>query len=139
MNKVIILGNLTADPEMRATQNGDSVCNFTVAADRRFQKAQDGGKITDFFRIKAWGKLGDSCNQYLAKGKKVGVIGELQARMYKDNNGDMRMSLDVNASEIEFLTPKEKAEQQQAPAAAPSGSGDFLDGFDDINSDDIPF
>ncbi|MDO4493626.1 MAG: single-stranded DNA-binding protein [Clostridia bacterium] len=151
MNKIFIVGNLTADPELRATPNGASVCTFTVAVDRRFQRGNNGEKTTDFFRINAWRQLGENCSKFLAKGRKVAVIGELQARTYQDRNGETRMSLDVSADEVEFLSPK-------GDGGSYSGNGggnysgrtnnqqnrntdDFFgaDGFTDIQSDDIPF
>lgn len=112
MNKIILIGNLTRDPEMRATSNGVTVCSFTIAVNRRF--AQQGGeRVTDFFRINAWRQMGESCGKYLAKGRKVAVTGELQPRSYVDRNGETRFALDVNASEVEFLTPRGTGGQAQ--------------------------
>ena len=71
MNKIILTGNLTRDPETRATGNGATVCSFSIAVNRRFAQ-QNGEKVTDFFRINAWRQLGDTCAKYLAKGRKVG-------------------------------------------------------------------
>lgn len=128
MNKIILIGNLTADPTLRATQSGTSVCQFTIAVNRRFP-GPDGQKQTDFFRINTWRQLAESCNKYLSKGKKVAIIGELQARTYEANDGTTRMSLDVSADEVEFLSPKEE------PKPAPADP----DTFDDVSSDDLPF
>ena len=105
MNKIVLIGNLTHDPDTRSTPNGVTVCSFTIAVNRRFA-SQGGEKQTDFFRINAWRQLGDVCSRYLAKGRKVAVIGELQARTYEAKDGTTRMSLDVSADEVEFLTPK---------------------------------
>ena len=136
MNKITLIGNLTHDPEVRSTPNGVTVCTFTIAVNRRF--AQQGGeKATDYFRINAWRQLGENCARYLAKGRKVAVIGELQARTYEAKDGTTRMSLDVQADEVEFLSPK-----QQEDGAAPSARADNaqdMAGFTDIQSDDIPF
>lgn len=129
MNKLTLIGKLTSNPELRSTQSGKSVCVFTIAVDRRF--AQDGNRITDFFRINAWGKVGENCGKYLSKGKKVAVIGELQARLYDAKNGEQRLSLDVQADEVEFLSEKTKDEK---PAETKS-----VDGFTDLYSDDLPF
>lgn len=126
MNKIILIGNLTKDPEKRATANGDTVCSFTIAVNRRFAQ-KDGAKITDFFRVNAWRQMGESCSRYLAKGRKVAVIGELQARTYEANDGSTRISLDVSADEVEFLTPKGK------PELPP------MEDYSDLVSDDIPF
>lgn len=105
MNKITLIGNLTHDPELRATPSGVSVCSFTIAVNRRFE--QNGEKVSDFFNIKAWRGLGETCAKYLSKGKKIAVIGELQARTYQAKDGTTRMSLDVQADEVEFLSPKE--------------------------------
>ena len=112
MNKQVIIGNVVADPELRTTQSGVTVCTFTVAVNRRFAGA-DGDRVTDFFRIHAWRQLGEVCAKHLAKGRKVAVIGELQARIYDAKNGQQRLSLDVSADEVEFLTPMEKTEPKK--------------------------
>lgn len=125
MNKITLIGNLTNDPETRTTTSGQSVCTFTIAVNRRFAN-KDGDKQTDFFRINAWRQLGESCGKYLAKGRKVAVVGELQARTYQAKDGSTRMSLDVAADEVEFLSPAEKAETKP-------------DDWATINSNDLPF
>lgn len=131
MNKIVLIGNLTADPVLRATPNGTSVCNFTLAVNRRLPGA-DGQKVTDFFNVVAWRGLAETCNKYLAKGKKAAVIGELQARTYTAKDGTTRMSLDVSADEVEFLSPKDEEKPRQMTPADPEK-------FDDISSDDLPF
>ena len=139
MNKVFLIGNLTRDPELRTTPSGVSVCSFTIAVNRRF--AQQGGeKATDYFRINAWRQLGENCARYLAKGRKVAVVGELQARTYEGKDGATRMSLDVSADEVEFLTPRSQDEGSgySAPRQNNAAPQD-LAGFTDIQSDDIPF
>jgi single-strand DNA-binding protein len=132
MNKITLIGNLTHDPETRSTPSGVTVCSFTIAVNRRFA-SQDGQKQTDFFRINAWRQLGDTCARYLSKGKKVAVIGELQARTYEAKDGTTRMSLDVSADEVEFLSPKEEKSAQQYEQ-------EYVDsGFKEISVDDLPF
>lgn len=106
MQRIFLIGNLTRDPMKRETPSGVSVCNFTIAVNRRFAGA-DGQKVTDYFNIVTWRALADSCARYLSKGKKVSIVGELQARTYEANDGTTRMSLDVSAGEVEFLSPKE--------------------------------
>ena len=142
MNKIVLIGNLTHDPETRSTPNGVTVCSFTIAVNRRFA-SQGGERQTDFFRINAWRQLGDNCSRFLAKGRKVAVVGEFQARTYEAKDGTTRMSLDVSADEVEFLTPR--GEDQGSSYSAPanhrpqqSRSQDVA-GFTDISSDDIPF
>ncbi len=137
MNKIMLIGNLTRDPELRSTSSGVSVCSFSIAVNRRFAN-QSGERQTDFFRINAWRALGETCQKYLAKGRKVAVIGELQARTYTDKDGATRMSLDVSADEIEFLTPRGQQEGG-APMATPRPASPDLSGFTDIEEDELPF
>lgn len=134
MNKIVLIGNLTADPTLRATQSGTSVCSFTLAVNRRFA-GPDGQKQTDFFRVMAWRGLADTCVKYLAKGRKAAVIGELQARTYEAKDGTTRLSLDVSADEVEFLSPKEEEKpepKRELPPVDPTT-------FPDVSSDDLPF
>ena len=130
MNRITLIGNLTHAPEVRSTQSGNTVCSFTIAVNRKHDAA-NGQKTPDFFRINAWRQLGESSGRYLAKGRKVAVTGELQARTYEAKDGSTRMSLDVLADEVEFLSPKQ---DEQEGDSAPDASG-----FTDISSDDIPF
>ena len=132
MQKLIITGNLTANPETRTTTSGKTVCSFNLAVNRKKTSEPQ----TDFFRINAWNGLGDVCARCLTKGKKVAVIGELQARIYEDKQGKTRLSLDVLADEVEFLSPKENAETKPQK---PVEQTDDLAGFTDIRSDDLPF
>lgn len=121
MNKLTIIGNLTRDPQLRTTQGGVNVCDFTVAVNRRLtaQQRQNGQQAeADFFRVTAWRELGDNCSKYLAKGRKVAVIGPVSVQTYTGNDGVTRASLEVTADEVEFLTPRN--EQGAAPAAAPA-------------------
>lgn len=105
MNCIHIIGNLTADPELRTTPNGINVATFTVAVNSRFKDA-NGNSKADFFRVSAWRQLGESCAKYLAKGKKVAVMGEVSAHAYKDKNGEPRAHIEVKANDVEFLTPR---------------------------------
>ena len=144
MNKITLIGNLTHDPEVRSTPNGVTVCSFNIAVNRRFA-GQDGQRQTDFFRINAWRQLGETCSRYLSKGRKVAVLGELQARTYEAKDGTTRMSLDVSADEVEFLSPRSQEDggySAGAGASAPrqsAASPQDLAGFTDIQADDIPF
>lgn len=135
MNKITLIGNLTNDPETRSTPSGVTICTFTIATNRRFANA-DGERQSDFFRINAWRQLGEVCAKHLSKGKKVAVVGELQARLYDAKNGEKRMSLDVAADEVEFLTPAEKAETKPQKK-----SKENSDGYDwtPIDSGDLPW
>lgn len=137
MNKITLIGNLTSDPETRSTPSGVTVCSFTIAVNRRFANA-DGERQTDFFRINAWRQLGDVCAKHLAKGRKVAVVGELQARLYDAKNGEKRMSLDVAADEVEFLSPKDEEPKRKKENS--DGYDHTPDeGFTDIDTSDLPF
>lgn len=133
MNKIILIGNVSTDPEQHSTANGKSVCAFNLAVNRKKVSEPQ----TDFFRINAWGKLGESCAKYLAKGRKVAVSGELQARMYDAKNGQQRLALDVQADEVEFLSPAEKAEPKPAKPSKPAHTEE--PDFSDLDANDLPF
>ena len=140
MQRITIIGNLVADPETRTTSSGTTVCSFTIAVNRRFANA-DGERQTDFFRINAWRQLGEVCAKHLKKSKKVAVVGELQARLYDAKNGEKRMSLDVAADEVEFLSPAEKAETKPQKKSKENSDGydHTPDDWATINSSDLPF
>ena len=101
MNKITIIGNLTADPEHRTTQAGKEVATFTVAVNRKGDRDK-----ADFFRVSAWGELGGVCMKYLSKGRKVSVVGPVSVSAYKDRDGEARGNLELMAQEIEFLSPR---------------------------------
>ncbi|MBR4434717.1 MAG: single-stranded DNA-binding protein [Clostridia bacterium] len=109
MNKIFLIGNLTADPELRTTATGVSVCTMTIAVNRRFASNRE-ERQTDFFRVSAWRQLGETCSRFLAKGRKVAVVGELSARLYEAKDGSPRVSLEVTAEEVEFLSPREQGQ-----------------------------
>ena len=133
MNKIYLIGNLIKDPALKAVPSGQSVCEFTIAVNRKEWKTEE--VTSDLFRISAWRKLGETCARYLEKGRKVCVIGELKATTYVDKEGVTRVSLDVNADEVEFLSPRsERRNEDQTDKPHPA-----QDGFTDISSDDIPF
>lgn len=102
----MIVGNLTRDPEMHTTQAGQNVCDFTVAVNRR-RTNNNSQPEADFFRVSAWNQLGENCQRYLAKGRKVLVIGPVSARTYQANDGTTRVSQEVMATEVEFLSPRQ--------------------------------
>lgn len=129
MNHLIIIGNVTKDPETRTTANGKQVCSFTVAVNRPNDKDN-----TDFFRISAWGALADSCGRYLTKGKKVCVTGRVSVSTYQTQSGETRANMDVFAQSVEFLSPAEKT-QQNAPQTA---RNDKQSGFVQVD-EEIPF
>lgn len=105
MNKLMIIGNLTRDPELRQTQGGVAVCNLTVAVNRR--RRAEGEPEADFFRVTAWRGLAENCATYLRRGRKVAVLGSVSVSTYTAQDGSPRASLDVEADEIEFLSPRD--------------------------------
>ena len=123
MNRLMIIGNLTGDPESRVTATGKNVCNFTVAVNRR------SGNEADFFRVSAWEKNAENCGKFLSKGRKVCVVGPVSVRTYQANNGETRASLEVTANEVEFLSSRNEGNSGNA------GN----DGFTVVNVEDDPF
>ena len=128
MNQLYIIGYLTADPATRATSTGKTVTTFTVGVTRS-RKDANGDRVSDFFRVNAWGATADFCGKYLAKGSRVAVIGELNLNSYEGKDGKTRYSLDVQADKVENLTEKKQEPKQEKPVSE----------WDDISSDDLPF
>ena len=133
MQKIIFIGNLVHNPEMRTTPSGINVTTFTVAVNRR-----GADKQTDYFRVSVWRQLAESCAKYLSKGKKVCVVGEVSVRAYEGNNGEARAQMEVNASEVEFLSPIEKRDEDRS-AAYDREQRDAAKSFIEIEDDDLPF
>jgi len=104
MNKVILIGNLTRDPELSTIPNGTAVCKFAIAVNRRFSN-QEGNKETDFFNIIVWRAAGENCAKYLKKGNKVAIVGRVQIREY-EQDGVKKYFTEIIADDVEFLTPK---------------------------------
>ena len=140
MNKAILIGNLTRDPEVRTTPSGVNVCSFSIAVNRR-RANQQGERETDFFNIIAWRSLGDLCGKYLSKGRKVCVTGEIQNRSYDGKDGVKRYVTEIIADDVEFLTPREgSGNYTPSYEAAPSGNTQpAAEGFTDIEDDQLPF
>lgn len=139
MNKAILIGNLTRDPEVRTTPNGVNVCSFSIAVNRR-RANQQGERETDFFNIVAWRSLGDVCGRYLAKGRKVCVTGEIQNRSYDGKDGVKRYVTEIIADDVEFLTPRGEGgapgmNAYEPPMHAPAPA----EGFEEIDDDQLPF
>lgn len=141
MNKLTIIGNLTRDPELRTTQNGISVCSFTVAANRR--RKAEGQQEADFFRVTAWRELGENCYRYLAKGRKVAVVGAVSVSTYTANDGSTRATMEVTADDVEFLSSR--SDEGAAPAAKPAAdapqqtSMQPQGGYEEVDDEDLPF
>lgn len=143
MNKVILVGNLTRDPELITTTNDVSLCRFSLAVQRRFA-GPDGEREADFVNIVVWRAQADNCYKYLKKGSKCGVVGSLQTRSYDAQDGTKRYSTDVVADEVEFLSTKgsSNSEEMSEPAEAgskSSGKNDIVNKFEPIDDDNLPF
>lgn len=113
LNKVIIMGRLTRDPELRRTQGGTAVTSFTMAVDRDF-KSQNGEKETDFIDVVAWRNTGEFAAKYLAKGRMAAVEGRIQARDWQDKDGNRRKAVEVVADNVYFADSKRDSKPQGA-------------------------
>ena len=130
LNKVMVIGNLGADPEMRYTADGAAVTNFNVAASRRFTGADGERKEeTEWFRVVAFRKLAELCSQYLQKGRRVYVEGRLQTRSWEGQDGQKRYTTEVVAQDVQFLDSR--------PGGAPPSEAP--DAAIDLEPEDIPF
>jgi len=104
LNKIMLIGNVGSDPEMRYTPNGKAVTSFRMATNRRYTTSSGESKEeTEWFRISVWGKQAESCNQFLSKGKRVYVEGRLRSQNWEGQDGQMRTSLEVSANRVIFL------------------------------------
>ena len=105
MNKVVLIGNLTKDPELSTTNSGINYCRFTLAVSRSFAN-KNGDRETDFINIRVWRGQAENCHKYLRKGSKAGVIGNIQTSSYDAQDGSKRYVTEVVAEEVEFLSTK---------------------------------
>ena len=143
--KIIIVGNLGGDPEMRYTPSGKAVTNFSVASNRRYT-GSDGQRVdeTTWFRISAWGRQAETCNQYLRRGSRVLIEGQLNPdkatggpRVWVRQDGTPAASFEVTAQSVQFistLAEDNQAAQPSQPSPAPAG-----DPVSDVEEDEIPF
>lgn len=133
MNKAMIIGNLTKDPELHQTATGITLCRLNVAVNRKFA-GQDGEKQTDYFNVVTWRATAENCAKYLKKGRKVFVCGEMQFRQYEAKDGTTRTAAEISADEVEFLSPAE--DKGSAPYTKPTSVQKSL--LDDAD-EDLPF
>ena len=151
MNKVILVGNLTRDPEYRTTPSGAAVCNFSIAVQRRFAN-QQGVREADFINCVAWRQQADFVHRFFTKGRKIGVVGSIQTRTYEAQDGSKRSAFDIVADEVEFLPSANRAngapsgdyhQAPAAPAAAPRAQAPAYApadaGFTQVDDDELPF
>lgn len=134
-NKVILIGNLTAAPELKKTPSGVSVTSFSIAVNRRF--AKDGQQQTDFINIVAWRQTAEFVARYFNKGKPILICGQLQTRSWTDQNGQKHYTTEVVADEAAFVENKGASADAGAPAPSYCGDGQ---GYEDLSSDEeLPF
>jgi single-strand DNA-binding protein len=154
LNKVMIIGNLGKDPEMKYTPQGTPITTFSVAVSRT-RKGPDGQPIdeTEWFRVVAWEKLAETCNEYLRKGSKVYIEGRLQTRKYTGQDGQERQMVEVVANEMQMLDSRQPGQgggydndrpapqRQSTPGAAGRSTGSNSQSYEDtdMDVDDIPF
>jgi len=152
INRVVMTGNLTRDPELRNLPSGTAVCNLRIACNTR--RKDESGQWTDkpnYFDVTVWGAQGENCAQYLSKGRPVAIDGRLEWREWQDRDGNKRQSIDIIADAVQFLgsrdggggenggrfspqsdVPVDTADFETAPTGGGGGGGDAAD-------DDIPF
>ncbi|GEA14601.1 MAG: single-strand DNA-binding protein [Moorella sp. (in: firmicutes)] len=145
LNRVVLIGRLTRDPELRYTASGIAVTTFTLAVDRNYVN-QQGERGTDFIRITVWRKLAETCANHLNKGRLVAVEGRLQTRTYETPDGQKRQATDVVADDVRFLDwPKDGKGPSGVNPVAGMGADSFSQDFSDIGTevdmgeDDLPF
>lgn len=135
LNKVMIIGNLGQDPELRYTQNGTAVCNLSVATNEKWtDKNGQKQERTEWHRVVVWGAQAENCEKYLSKGRQVYVEGSLQTREWQDNNGVTKHTTEVKAQVVTFLSGGDGGGGSR-PSSAPTNE-QFDQSF---NDDDIPF
>jgi single-strand DNA-binding protein len=145
INRVVVSGNLTRDPEIRSLASGNTVCSLRVACNgrRRNQSTQQWEDVPNYFDVTVWGAQGENCGRYLSKGRGIAVDGRLQWREWTDNDGNKRQAVDIVAETVQFLgggngDVGNGAEPSSSAPGTPVDSGDF-DRSPVGTDDDIPF
>jgi len=146
VNKVIILGRLGQEPELKYTPSGAAVCNFSLATSENWMdKSGQKQERTEWHRIVVWGKLAELCNQYLSKGRQAFIEGSLQTRSWDDKTGQKRYTTEINAKNVQFLGASTGASNSTNASSSQQQSGGEMDQEYNVSSDssftadDIPF
>ena len=152
LNKVILMGHMTADPELKQTTSGISVCSFSIGVNRRYSKADQGQQSVDFINIVSWRQQAEFVSRYFKKGSSIVICGSIQTRTWTDTQGQKRYATEVVADEISFGAPAAnqqggqpmdaKAQQGYTPASygAPSFNSTSGAAFEEIpNDESLPF
>ena len=141
LNVVVLMGRLTADPEVKTTASGISVCSFSVAVDRNYS-SQTAERQTDFINIVAWRQTAEFITKYFSKGSMIGIEGSIQTRKYTDKEGKNRTAFEVIANNVQFVESKKdggsSAGGDIAPSFSNAGSNEFVE-IDNAGDDDLPF
>lgn len=144
INVAVIMGRLTADPELKTTQGGNSVCSFTVAVDRNYAP-QGQERKTDFINVVAWRSTAEFVSKWFRKGQMIALQGPIQVRNYEDRNGNKRTAVEIIANEVSFCGSKaeqgtQRNPQEYPPEATQQVSNAEPDDFSDVDMDDeLPF
>jgi single-strand DNA-binding protein len=143
INRVVLTGNLTRDPELRTTPSGMSVCSLRIASNTR-RKDGSGNWVDkpNYFDVTVWGAQGENCANYLSKGRPIALDGRLEWREWEDQNGNKRQAVDIIADSVQFLGSREGAENggRFTPQTdVPADTGDFARASAASTDDDIPF
>ncbi|MCP4004015.1 MAG: single-stranded DNA-binding protein [bacterium] len=143
INKVILVGNLGRDPELRYTQQGTAVANFTVATTEKYKnKSGENQEKTEWHKIVAWDRLAEICGEYLAKGKQVYIEGKLQTREWEDKEGNKRWTTEIVARDLQMLGRRGDSgggDYRPAQGGASSSGADPMSGSAGASDDEIPF
>ncbi len=140
MNRAMLIGRLTKDPELRATGSGIAVCTFTIAVDRRFANRDSQTREADFIPIVVWRAQAENCAKYLHKGSQAAISGSIQTRSYDAPDGSKRYITEVVADEVQFLSRPGGSENGDDAARAQSfGGSPFGDNIESVEDENIPF
>ena len=139
-NKIILVGNLGRDPELRYTPQGTPVCSFSLATNERRKDRNTGenNDVTTWFRVTLWGRQAETASQYLSRGRPVYIEGRLRVEEWTDRDGKARHTLEVHATDMQFISSGARDETGPAPAKAAAASAEPPEATD-LNDDDVPF
>jgi single-strand DNA-binding protein len=132
MNVTILVGRLTADPELKHTQNGTATCSFSIAVNRAYSKDKE--QQADFINIVAWRQTAEFITKYFKKGEKIGIVGSIQTRKWQDKDGNKRTAFEVVANSVEFVESKSSKPQAAAENTSDASDWECLD-----DGEDLPF
>jgi single-strand DNA-binding protein len=138
MNRVVLIGNLTKDPELKTLQSGQTVCNLRIAVNDRVKSGDDWIDKPGYYTVEVWGKQGENAAKYLSKGSPVALDGKLRWREWETSDGSKREAITINANTVQFLSSgerRESASSYDAASAAPVQTGGAAAAYDD----DIPY